>query len=146
MKISRLSTATLGLLTLLVGCSKSSGPQSEQGSSGVKARSGPVSMNKEDYPVFPNADAGADPAVPAEQGGKGFTGEGWETNKDFDLIGDPRAVKGGLLRDWMLSFPGTLRMAGPEWNTGTNYMIANAVYESLLGLHPTSLEFIPALA
>src|SRR4030095_15639400 len=40
-----------------------------------------ASVNKDDYPIFPDADAGADPSVPAEQGGKGFTGEGWETNK-----------------------------------------------------------------
>ena len=57
-----------------------------------------VSLDKNSYPVFPNADAGADPSVPAEQGGKGFKGEGWETNTDFDLIGDPRAVKGGTYR------------------------------------------------
>src|SRR5262245_9782185 len=85
------------------------------------AAGGDVATNKDAYPVFPNPDAGADPAVPAEQGGKGFTGEGWETDTSFDLIGDPRAVKGGVLRDWMLSFPGTLRMAGPEWNTSANY-------------------------
>ena len=64
-----------------------------------------VSLDKNSYPVFPNADAGADPAVPAEQGGKGFKGEGWETNTDFDLIGDPRAVKGGDLKNWMLLIP-----------------------------------------
>src|ERR1700736_5816619 len=75
-----------------------------------------VSLDKNAYPVFPNADAGADPSVPAEQGGKGFKGEGWETNADFDLIGDPHALKGGLLRTYTSSFPGTLRMAGPEWN------------------------------
>ena len=72
------------------------------------APSAPVSMNKADYPVFPDADAGADPSVPAEQGGKGFTGKGWETNTDFDLIGDPRALKGGVLRDILPDFPGTL--------------------------------------
>src|SRR4029453_12901477 len=59
-----------------------------------------ASVNKNDYPVFPNADTGADPSVPAEQGGKGFKGDGWETNTDFDLIGDPNAVKGGVLRDY----------------------------------------------
>src|SRR5207249_4059058 len=59
---------------------------------------------------------------------------------------DPRAVKGGLLRDWMVSFPGTLRMAGPEWNTGTNYEIFGLVYETLLTLHPTTLEYVPVLA
>jgi microcin C transport system substrate-binding protein len=110
------------------------------------ARTTPVSSNKDDYPVFPEADAGADPSVPAEQGGKGFTGKGWETNTNFDLIGDPRAVKGGTLRDHMISFPGTLRMAGPEWNTEDNYVINSLVYEVLLNLHPTTLEYMPALA
>ena len=105
-----------------------------------------VTVDKNAYPVFPNADAGADPAVAAEQGGRGFTGQGWETNTDFDLIGDPRAVKGGVLRDYMPSFPGTLRMAGPEWNTSVNYSIADMVYETLLTLHPTTLAYIPVLA
>src|SRR5258708_35731034 len=82
-----------------------------------------VPVDKTAYPVVPNADAGADPSVPAEQGGKGFKGDGWETNTSFDLIGDPHAVKGGFIRTYMASFPGTLRMAGPEWNTGANYMI-----------------------
>ena len=63
------------------------------------APSAPVSLDKNAYPVFPDADAGADPTVSAELGGRGFTGEGWETNTDYDLIGDPRAVKGGAFRD-----------------------------------------------
>jgi len=115
------------------------------GSTPAQSRSN-VSTDKNSYPVFANADAGADPAVPAEQGGKGFTGQGWDTNTSFDLIGDPRAVKGGTIRDYMLSFPGTLRMAGPEWNTSTNYEISQLVYETLVGLHPTTLEYMPALA
>lgn len=103
-------------------------------------------MNKDDYPIFPDADAGADPAVPAEQGGKGFTGEGWETNTDFELLGDPRAVKGGVSRDYLLDFPGTLRVQGPEWNTAFNYGITAMLYETLVGTDPTTLAFIPALA
>src|ERR1700694_5731615 len=63
-----------------------------------------VAMDKSAYPVFPDTDAGADPSVPAEQGGKGFTGQGWQTNTDFDLIGDPHAVKGGTFRDLQLEF------------------------------------------
>src|SRR6185436_11666180 len=96
-----------------------------------------TSLDKNAYPVFPDADAGADPAVPADQGGKGFKGEGWETNTNFDLIGDPRAVKGGVFREYMLGFPGTLRIYGPENNTSLNFMIQGMVYETLLGLHPT---------
>ena len=107
---------------------------------------GPVSLDKNDYPVFPDADAGADPSVSAEEGGKGFTGEGWETNTDFDFIGDPRAVKGGLLREGMPNFPGTLRIAGPESNTVLNSKLDGMVYERLLSMHPTTLEYIPSLA
>jgi microcin C transport system substrate-binding protein len=110
------------------------------------APSAPVSLDKNDYPVFPDADAGADPAVSAELGGRGFTGEGWETNTDYDLIGDPRAVKGGTFREYQLSFPNTLRIDGPEANTALNGMIGAMVYETLLSLHPTTLGYIPALA
>jgi len=132
-------------LVLTAGCS-SPKPPDESSASAPQARTAPVSMKKDDYPVFPDKDGGADPAVPAEQGGKGFTGEGWETNANFDFIGDPRAVKGGVLRDHMISFPGTLRMAGPEWNNEDNYAINALVYETLLNLHPTTLEYIPTLA
>ncbi|HVH26506.1 MAG TPA: extracellular solute-binding protein [Vicinamibacterales bacterium] len=105
-----------------------------------------ASLDKNAYPVFPNPDAGADPAVPAEQGGKGFTGQGWETNTDYDLIGDPRAVKGGTLRQAMLTdFPSTLRYYGPN-RTAWNNMLHGLAYETLLGLHPTTLDYMPVLA
>ena len=106
----------------------------------------PVNTDKNAYPVFVDADAGADASVPADQGGKGFTGDGWDTNTSFDLIGDPRAVKGGVLKEYVLDFPGTLRMEGPESNSALNYMIGPMVYESLLTIHPTTLDYIPVLA
>lgn len=134
-------------LLLAAGCGGGSGPASESGSASEPvASSAPVSMNKADYPVFPDADAGADPSVSAEMGGKGFTGKGWETNDDFDLIGDPRALKGGVLRDYLPDFPGTLRLAGPESNSVFNAEIGGLAYESLLAVHPTTLKYIPALA
>jgi microcin C transport system substrate-binding protein len=131
-------------LTLTVGCGGGSTP--EEIGSGVRERTGPVSTNKDDYPVFPDADAGADATVPADQGGKGFTGEGWETNVDFELIGDPHALKGGIFRDHLQDYPGTLRLEGPESNSFFNYNVTTMAYESLLGLHPTTLEYIPSLA
>jgi len=105
-----------------------------------------VSLDKNNYPVFPDADAGADPSVPAEQGGRGFTGQGWQTNTDYDLIGDPRAVKGGVFREAQVDFPGTLRVYGPEANTILNFMIQSQVYETLLFVHLNTLDFIPDLA
>ncbi len=136
------------LSLVITGCGKSSnqepGPNSP--SPGPSAPSGPVSMNKADYPVFPDADAGADPSVPAEQGGKGFTGKGWETNTDFDLMGDPHAVKGGVFRDYVPDFPGTLRMYGPDGNTYFNAeIVGGAVYENLLSMD-SNLNYMPSLA
>jgi microcin C transport system substrate-binding protein len=133
-------------LTIAAGCGNRAAPQPASDVSAPVAPSAPVSLNKADYPVFPDADAGADPSVPAEQGGKGFTGKGWETNTDFDLIGDPRALKGGQFRDSLPDFPGTLRLEGPESNTQFNYEVETLAYEGLLGLHPTTLQYMPALA
>jgi hypothetical protein len=111
----------LTALLLFAGCGASN--DGELSPTGNVSEPRNVSMNKDDYPVFPDADAGADPAVPAEQGGKGFTGEGWETNIGFDLIGDPRAIKGGAFRDSLPDFPSTFRMEGPEANSQFNYGI-----------------------
>jgi microcin C transport system substrate-binding protein len=136
------------VLLVSLGLASCGGGSSKEKSTpaGASASNNGASLNKNDYPVFPDPDAGADPAVPAEQGGKGFKGEGWETNTDFDLIGDPRAVKGGLYRDAILDSPGTLRMAGPEANTQTNAVIMGMAYETLLTLHPTTLQYIPVIA
>ena len=133
------------VLLLLSNC-QPSGSDNPSSTDSYGTSNSNASLNKEDYPVFPDADAGADPSVPAELGGKGFTGEGWETNTSFELIGDPRAVKGGLFRDRITDFPGTLRMGGPEWNTSTNYMIGELVYETLIALDPTTLDYMPQLA
>jgi len=145
----RCSSVTVMLaltLTILVSCSSS--PPSTPSNSDTTQVPQPtnVSLDKKDYPVFPNADAGADPAVPAEQGGRGFTGQGWQTNTDFDLIGDPRAIRGGVFREYQSYFPGTLRIYGPESNVAAFALIQNLTYETLLSLHPTTLEYIPALA
>ncbi len=135
------------VVSLSVACG-GGGPETNRGPATPAGGASPANVNtdKNAYPVFPNADSGADPAVPAEQGGKGFAGEGWETNADFDLIGDPRAVKGGTLTQSDLTdFPSTLRLYGPNVSAW-NQMVHGLAYESLLGLHPTTLQYIPALA
>ncbi len=142
----RAATLVLTGFLLIEGCGGATTEAPKSGASQPDSRTAPVSVNKNDYPVFPDADAGADPAVPAEQGGKGFKGEGWQTSADFDLIGDPHAIKGGSMRSQMISFPGTLRMAGPEWNSEDNYIFNALVYEQLTNLHPNTLEYTPMLA
>ncbi len=87
------------------------------------------------------------PSVPAEQGGKGFTGEGWETNTDFDLIGDPRAVKGGVLQRIRPRLPrhaahGRARVElGPELHDRGRWSTSRCST-----IHPTTLDYIPVLA
>ena len=127
------------------GTSNTQQPQASN-TSAPAASPGNASANKADYPVFPNADAGADSAVPADQGGKGFKGDGWQTNTDYELIGSPKAVPGGTYREYQPDFPNTLRLYGPEANYVLNNMIGSMVYESLLTLHPNTLDYAPALA
>jgi len=127
------------------GTSNTQQPQASNAGAPAASR-GNTSVNKADYPVFPNADAGADASVPAEQGGKGFKGDGWQTNTDYELIGSPQAVPGGTYREYQPDFPNTLRQYGPEANTFLNGMIGGMVYETLLTLHPNTLDYVPALA
>jgi len=145
-----LVTASALATLILSGCggSSTSTPPSGSGpASGNQTNASQASLNKNDYPVFPDADSGADPAVPAAQGGKGFTGDGWQTNTTYDLVGDPRALKGGVLKQALSDFPVTLRQFGPESNTVFNaYILRKLVYEPLLWLNPTTLDFVPALA
>lgn len=75
-----------------------------------------------------------------------FDPAGWETSRDFPLIGSPEAKKGGTLRSTWPNFPPTLRALGPNSNTSENGSLQGMVYESLLSLHPVTLEYMPALA
>ena len=68
-----------------------------------------------------------------------------DTNSSFDLIGDPRAVKGGVFREGIPDFPATLRYIGPNLSVW-NAMLNGFVYEALLGMDPITLEDIPVLA
>ncbi len=87
-----------------------------------------------------------DPSVSAEDGGPGFTGEGWTTNLTFPAIGSPEALKGGVMRRYTTDWPATLRQHGKDWNSSINYMVSDLCYESLLTAHPTTKEYIPRLA
>jgi microcin C transport system substrate-binding protein len=87
-----------------------------------------------------------DPAVPAELGGPGFTGEGWQTRTRAPALGSPDAVRGGTARRHLPDWPATLRQAGENWNTSFNYTAGSLIYESLLGIDPLTLEPVPGLA
>lgn len=71
----------------------------------------------------------------------------WQTGKEEPEVGDPRAVKGGLVRLWINTpFPGTLRAFGPGSENFFNYSAIDNVWLPLVGLHPETFRPIPGLA
>lgn len=75
-----------------------------------------------------------------------FDPAGWETSRNFPLLGSPDAKKGGVLRSSWSDFPPTLRTEGPNSNLSTLSELHGLIYESLVGLHPETLEYMPGLA
>ena len=96
-----------------------------------------------------------DTSTPAGQGGYGFAdlaeNLGYKTytfsEKDGTFFGDPNAKKGGILHYIHSLFPRTMRIIGQNSSQMINARIIQALcYESLLGQHPATLEFVPSLA
>ena len=75
-----------------------------------------------------------------------FDPAGWETSRNFPLLGSAEAKKGGELRMAWANFPPTLRTNGPNSNTAEAGDVRGMMYESLVGLHPETLAHIPGLA
>ena len=153
--------AILSVLVVLIlgaapGCSKSGSQADDDDRVGTEAadsgagRSAPALKKEYDFDVplveYKWDPQAGDPSVSAEDGGPGFTGEGWESNMKFLALGSADAVKGGTLTNWMLDWPATLRSVGKDSNTSTNYSIRDMCYQTLLDLHPNTLEYIPELA
>ena len=70
-------TGVLGAILMTAACGGgSTPPPANSGAPPSSSNPTNVSLDKNSYPVFPNADAGADPSVPAEQGGRGSRAKG----------------------------------------------------------------------
>lgn len=78
--------------------------------------------------------------------GEKFDPAGWDTNTTYPTIGDPRAKKGGTFRSSWSSFPPTLRTDGPNANLTTTRSMHGMMFESLINIHPNTLEYVPGLA
>ncbi|MGA2668552.1 MAG: extracellular solute-binding protein [Ignavibacteria bacterium] len=131
-KLFNLAVLLLAAL-LLIGCGKSSKQKKIFDTK-------PVSIKQFDTPP------GADPSVTAEQGGNGFTGQGWETKTDYNLTGDSNAVKGGSMIMSIRDFPPTLRTEGKDANSYFNNMAGGLMYETLLNPDPVTEDYVPGLA
>jgi microcin C transport system substrate-binding protein len=145
--ISALLLAAAIAATGLAGCGR-------KGNDTAKATSqttAPTSAQSAQSVAIPSCPCSYDPAagdksVPPELGGPGFTGEGWQTATEIPAMGRLDAPKGGMATQVLYDWPATLRQAGSGWNDYFNYMVNSMSYESLLQVHPVTLEFIPGLA
>lgn len=70
----------------------------------------------------------------------------WEDGMGQEEIGDPRAKKGGTFRNYMATFPPTIRPFGDNSNNGFRGNLYDDIDMPLVGLHPKSMEMIPGLA
>ena len=70
----------------------------------------------------------------------------WEDGMDNPEIGDPRAVKGGVLHDYIPSFPPTVRPFGANANNSFRSYWYDNIRVDLVGLHPVTKKVIPGVA
>ncbi len=112
--------------------------------------------NSKNFSLWHKVDtpAGADPSVADSLGGNGFEkiadkmGFVTYVPKDDELkyFGDSRAVKGGEFRIVSEQFPATFRPEGQNSTSVYNQDVKAIVYETLLGTHPLTNEYMPSLA
>lgn len=70
----------------------------------------------------------------------------WEDGMNEPEIGDASAKKGGTIRDYVLSFPPTLRVLGENSNSSFRGYQYDDVEMSLINLHPETGRVIPCVA
>jgi len=69
----------------------------------------------------------------------------WLTNDSDPVYASPEAKKGGALNSWVLSFPLTFRVVGPDSNSSfRSAILGNQL--SLIGIHPNTEHIVPELA
>jgi microcin C transport system substrate-binding protein len=100
----------------------------------------PVSIKKFDFL------SGADTSVSAEDGGNGFTGQGWKTNNMVSVCGIENAFKGGRFCFGINELPPSIRIYGKGTNYEINRIIGSLLFESLLIEDPVNLSLSPSLA
>lgn len=70
----------------------------------------------------------------------------WEDGLNQPEFADPKAKQGGVFYEALDSFPPTLRLIGPNSNSGFRGTISDNNSVPLVGLHPTTSQTMPGLA
>jgi microcin C transport system substrate-binding protein len=97
----------------------------------------------------PGQSAQAQEAGKAAFSGRPNQDTGWQNGGDYKQLGSPnalRVVKDRPLKISWASFPPTLRTDGPNSNLIQTRVLHGLLYESLIGIHPDTEEFMPQLA
>ncbi|MDX2438969.1 MAG: extracellular solute-binding protein [Desulfobacterales bacterium] len=69
----------------------------------------------------------------------------WLKNESDPVYASPESRKGGALNSWVLSFPLTFRVVGPDSNSSfRSAILGNQL--SLIGIHPNTESIVPELA
>lgn len=134
------------ILIVLSGCGRKAVDQAAD-------KKGP-SYNTKLWKKFDNIPPGADPSVPDSLGGNGFEkiadkmGFVTYTPKEEELkyFGDSRATKGGKVTTIISRFPFNFLPFGRNSHLTENQIICGFVYETLLGSHPITRDYVPSLA
>ena len=70
----------------------------------------------------------------------------WENGLDQPEIGDPAAIKGGVFRNFIQTFPPTIRPFGENSNNSFRADLYDTIDMPLVDLHPETMRPIPGLA
>ena len=70
----------------------------------------------------------------------------WENGMEQPDIGDPAALKGGVFRKYIPSFPPTIRPFGDNSNNSFRGDLYDYIEIPLVNLHPDTMEIIPGVA
>jgi microcin C transport system substrate-binding protein len=70
----------------------------------------------------------------------------WETNDSDPVFTSPDAKRGGTFPDYWVGFPLTLRIYGPDANSGESVGQRRAMTSQLVEFHPNTLNPIPLMA
>ncbi len=128
-KMKKLTLASAGIILLMVVLAFACADKSSEAISAAKEGSG-------DQAYIFKAEISTNP-TPADLK--------WLTNDSDPVYASPESKKGGTLNSWVLSFPLTFRVVGPDSNSSfRSAILGNQL--SLIGIHPNTENIVPELA
>jgi microcin C transport system substrate-binding protein len=92
------------------------------------------------------ADTHLNPSPPVYESTPLPAGLVWETNDSDPVFTSPEAKRGGTFTDYWLGFPLTLRLYGPDSNSGQSVPQRRSATPGLVEFHPNTLNPMPLMA